>query len=224
MIGRPIIYMLSSMPGVYRLEIHSGQIWKQLRPDHEVAQALVRSFQHRRARNRYRHIIETSHRLPHIGKHIVRGKLYPSKPFGAYRSPFLSGPTLQEASHLETMSLCERVQCLIALSSISTALRAFVHTQGYLIGDWTLHNMIWHERTDTIYKHRFGGILYLWTKGTPSFLGGKGSESSESFMPINTNSTTYNTFYATYDPSPRSSFTYGNTPSPTSAVLCTLFS
>ena len=153
------------MPGVYRLEIHSGQIWKQLRPDHEVAQALVRSFGHRRARNRYRHIIETSHRLPHIGKHIVTGKLFPSKPFGAYRSPFLSGPTLQEASHLEITSLCERVRCIIALSSISTALRAFVHTQGYLIGDWTLHNMIWHEGTNTIYNIDLEGFYTYGPKG-----------------------------------------------------------
>lgn len=153
------------MPGVYRLEIHSGEIWKRLRPDHEVSQALLRSFKHRRARNRYRHIIETSHRLPHIGKHIVKGKLFPSKPFGAYRSPFLSGPTLQEASHLETSSLCERVRCIIALSSISTALRAFVHTQGYLIGDWTLHNMIWHEGTDTIYNIDLEGFYTYGPRG-----------------------------------------------------------
>lgn len=135
------------MTGVYTITTsQSGGhiiVGKRINLNNEVGQTLYKRLRKRKHLQTFNKCITHSCKHPIIGKHAVPGRL--TKGRGNYCSPLVQGPTLGNKQRIQQLDHHNCVALIVACEELIHSLRQFKDQNGYLIGDWTPHNLVWNQ-------------------------------------------------------------------------------
>lgn len=159
------------MVGVYQIKVHRGIVYKSLRTDNEVGEKLWKRLRRPKNRQFFKNLIENMSKDPILGHHVVIGKC--SNQRADYHSPLIQGYGLSEIERIENRVTHQLVNILISIAVLLKSLGEYQRRHGYLIGDWTLHNLIYQVGTGLIlnidlegfYTYSPFGLSLSWNSG-----------------------------------------------------------
>lgn len=162
------------MVGVYLLKPKDGMIYKYLNHDNSVGVLLYKRLRKKKYYGIFKRIIEQSHILPWLGKHIVRGECI--RPVGSYRSPWVNGFTLAKIPYPK-LTVAQLIQLSCAISVFIGNLTKYLKRRS-LTGDWALHNVMYDGRQlinidlEGFFTYSSVGPALPWnpTENTPGFI------------------------------------------------------
>lgn len=133
------------MVGVYKIIINKSEnkVYKYLSTETEVGKKLTRRLKNKQSFMYFKQLVEHFSKHPIIGNHIVEGKCQ-KKP-GDYCSPIIKGPLLSNLYNLQILIKLDPkliFSVIISIGILISNLKKFKNDKGYLLGDWTLHNLI----------------------------------------------------------------------------------
>jgi hypothetical protein len=167
------------MTGVYDIKVvsqgntNSKIVKKTLNTNNEVGNIIYNHLKKKSHRVTFNKCITSTCKLPILGKHIVPGKLLSGR--GNYASPLLQGPTLGNTPRLDRLDANSATALLIACETLIHRLKLFHKKNGYLFGDWTLHNIVWCNKTGNLVNIDLEGF-YTYSPWGPQ-LSWQGNES-----------------------------------------------
>lgn len=151
------------MTGVYKINlIRNGNlifVQKRININNEVGQALTERLKRKKHRLFFKKCITETSKNALLGKHAVHGQLINGR--GNYMSPLVKGPTLGNIERIETLDCHSCVALISACETLIGVLRRFHRQNGYLLGDWTLHNLVWNVDSGELVNIDLEGFLYL---------------------------------------------------------------
>ena len=159
------------MVGVYQIKVHRGIVYKSLRTDNEVGEKLWKRLRRPKNRQFFKNLIENMSKDHILGHHVVIGKC--SNQRADYHSPLIQGYGLSEMERIENLVTYQLVNLLASIAVILKSLGEYQRRHGYLIGDWTLHNLIYQVGTGLIlnidlegfYTYSPFGLSLSWNSG-----------------------------------------------------------
>lgn len=133
------------MVGVYQIKPHGNYIYKYLKTDNEVGEKLLKRLKKTKQLEIFKYLIENLYLNTLIGNHVVKGTCLANR--GDYMSPLIIGPRLSDKHRLMSLSNNTLVELIIAIGILTQSLTQYYVDKGYIIGDWTLHNIIFNLKT-----------------------------------------------------------------------------
>ena len=163
------------MVGVYQIVAKGDRIYKYLRSDTEVGDKLHKRLKKQRNQIIFKKLVECLCLDKTIGNYIVPGYCLSKK--GDYYSPMINGITLSEWGYLKCQTPELLVSLIISGSLLLQALERYYDKKGYLIGDWTLHNIIFNPETgylvnidlEGFYTYSPVGLNLSWDNGESDY-------------------------------------------------------
>ena len=159
------------MVGVYQIKVHRGIVYKSLRTDNEVGEKLWKRLRRPKNRQFFKNLIENMSKDPILGHHVVIGKC--SNQRADYHSPLIQGYGLSEDERILNLVIYQLVNILTSIAVLLKSLGEYHRSHGYLMGDWTLHNLIYQVSTGLIlnidlegfYTYSPFGLSLSWNSG-----------------------------------------------------------
>jgi len=159
------------MVGVYQIKSHGNYIYKYLKRDNEVGEKLLKRLKNPKQLDIFKYLIENLYRNSLFGKHVVKGHCLTNR--GDYMSPLIIGPCLADNQRLASLPNNTLVEILVAIGILTKSLTSYYFKKGYIIGDWTLHNIIFNLKTGQLlnidlegfYTYSPVGLDLSWNSG-----------------------------------------------------------
>jgi len=163
------------MVGVYHITISHNKVYKYLKRDNEVGDKLYNRLKKSKHVSSFKYLIEKLYLNVIIGKHIVSGICLGVR--GDYVSPLIHGITLAENGKIDILDSTHLVELIISIGLLTKSLTQYYKIKGYIIGDWTLHNIIFSIKTGTLinidlegfYTYSPYGLELSWNSGENNY-------------------------------------------------------
>ena len=164
------------MVGVYYITIQNNTVYKHLKTDNEVGDKLSRRLKKKHQVVNFKYLIETLYLDKSLGDHIVQGTCLNKK--GDYKSPLIKGPRLSNFDQIKELPTNMLIAVVISSGILVKAITNYYRQKGYLIGDWTLHNIIFNIKTgylvnidlEGFYTYSPIGLNLSWNSGENNYV------------------------------------------------------
>ena len=163
------------MVGVYKIKVKDDRVYKYLQTTSEVGEKLARRLKKKKQLTIFKRLVETLHLDKTIGNYVVKGTCLSNR--GDYYSPYISGICLVNMGEIKRLDTGQIISILLNGSLLLKALNAYQQLKGYLIGDWTLHNIIFNVKTgylvnidlEGFYTYSPFGLQLSWNNGEANY-------------------------------------------------------